>query len=801
MGGELSFSPSTISLGGTSQLTFRLSNPSASPGVGSWTINYPPDLVNATPSAVNVDCPGSGSLSAPSGGGSVNASGFNIPASGACTTTVQVTSAKAGKIDAAVTPGNVSVTIGGAPASLAAAATASLVVAGAGPTVTKSFSPGSLVAGSNATLTVSLSNPNAAPMTSLALTDALPTGLSTSGTPTNTCGGTATAGGGALSLSGGTMQANGGCAVSVAVTSTTAGSYTNTLGVGSVTGIVGTGAVANDQAASAVLEVTPAPAPAVGFSPGSLDFGPVTISTTSAPQAATITNTGAAALVFSGPFGIASPFGLASNTCPASLVAGQSCTVGLTFAPTAVGPASGALSVASNAPGSPHALALSGTGEGLPVPGVSFSPAGLAFSGQTVATTSVAQVLTLTNSGRATLNLSAPAITTQGDFAMSAACPASLAPGAGCPITVTFTPLVAGTRTGSITVASNAAGSPHAASLTGEGIAIPAPTLVASPANVAFPDTQQGTTSASRTVTVRNGGNAPLVVNGAEIVGPGFVVVTDTCRPGPVAAGGECALGIVFAPPGVGPASATLRITSNAPGGPALVGLSGNGTPIPVATLAASATALRFDERVVGTTSGVQTVVITNTGTAIATVSEVGISGDFARTHNCGVLEGGASCTLSVTFTPTAVGERTGVLSVTSTASNGFLTVNLVGQGAPLPVPVIELSANSITFGNALVYTVLGPQSVTVRNAGGAPLAVGTVQATGEFIFSNGCTAPVDPGASCRIDVAFRPYTKGLRSGTLTIESNAVNGMQSVSLQGTGCRFEYRSWNFLFNCQ
>lgn len=802
LNGVMSFAPAGAGIGASSTLQFTLSNPSGVNGIASWKINYPNLLVNAAIPAANVDCFGSGTLTAASGGSSVTATNFTIPANGSCTTTVSVSSSIAGTYEVVVVPADVSVTVGGSAAALAAPVKATLQVLGNGPTVAKTFSPGSVVAGGTSTLTVTMANPNAAPMTALAFTDTLPAGLVTSGSPTSTCGGTATASGGVLALTSGTMQANGGCSVSVGVTSATAGSYANTLAAGSVTGVVVAGAVANAQAASATLQVTPAPAPAVGITPGSLSFGSVMINSTSASQVATVTNTGTEVLLFAAnPIATAPPFGQSHN-CPASLVPSQSCAVNVTFSPTAVGVASGELTVASNAPGSPHRLALSGTGEGLPVPAVSFSPASLNFAGQTVATTSAPQVVTLTNSGGATLNLSAPAISTQGDFAMGASCPPSLEPGAGCPITVTFTPLVAGTRTGSVTVASNAPGSPHAASLTGEGIAIPAPTVVASPASLAFPDTQQGTTSGVRTVTLRNGGNAPLVVNAAEIVGAGFVVVTNNCTTVPsIAPGAECALGVVFAPTAVAPFSATLRITSNAPGGPSLVGLSGIGTPIPVGTLSASAATLAFDERVVGTTSGVQSVVITNTGTASATVSEVGISGDFARTHNCGVLAGGATCTIAVTFTPTAVGERSGVLSVTSNASNGLLTVNLTGRGAPLPVPVIEVSASSLTFGNTLVLTAQGPQSVTVRNAGGAPLVVQQpLHVTGEFVAS-GCGEPVAAGGSCRIDVYFAPFTKGLRPGNLSILSNASNGTKDVSLAGTGCRFEFRNWSFLFNCQ
>jgi hypothetical protein len=59
--------------------------------------------------------------------------------------------------------------------------------------------------------------------------------------------------------------------------------------------------------------------------------------------------------------GVTGPFS-ETNNCGTSLAAGGSCTVSVTFAPTAAGSASGTLSVNSSAPGSPLTVALSGTG-------------------------------------------------------------------------------------------------------------------------------------------------------------------------------------------------------------------------------------------------------------------------------------------------------------------------------------------------------------------------------------------------------------------------------------------------------
>jgi hypothetical protein len=125
----------------------------------------------------------------------------------------------------------------------------------AAPTVSKSFSPTSIVIGGTSTMTVTLINPNPAPITGTAFTDAYPAGLVNAASPalSNTCGGTATgaAGGNSLSLNGGTIPASGSCSVSIAVTSNTAGTYSNSTGTVTSTN-------ANNGAASiATLTVNP----------------------------------------------------------------------------------------------------------------------------------------------------------------------------------------------------------------------------------------------------------------------------------------------------------------------------------------------------------------------------------------------------------------------------------------------------------------------------------------------------------------------------------------------------------------
>ena len=109
-------------------------------------------------------------------------------------------------------------------------------------------------------------------------------------------------------------------------------------------------------------------------------------------------------------------------------------------------------------------------------------------------------------------------------------------------------------------------------------------------------------------------------------------------------------------------------------------------TPSPMVRL--SPTSFMFPSQLVGMASAPQVVTLNNIGTATLTITSIAASGDFAQTNNCGdLLNTGASCTISVAFTPTAIGNRTGTMSITDNAAGSPHTVSLSGTGAPTPSP------------------------------------------------------------------------------------------------------------------
>jgi hypothetical protein len=150
--------------------------------------------------------------------------------------------------------------------------------------------------------------------------------------------------------------------------------------------------------------------PGASLAPASLSFGNQQVGTTSAAQTLTLSNTGNASLAITSITiaGTNSSDFAQSNTCGASLNAGASCSISVTFKPTATGARNATVSVSDNAAGSPQTAALGGTGT---APAVSLSPTSLSFGNQQVGTNSAAKTVTLSNTGTATLAITVISIT------------------------------------------------------------------------------------------------------------------------------------------------------------------------------------------------------------------------------------------------------------------------------------------------------------------------------------------------------------------------------------------------------
>jgi hypothetical protein len=421
-------------------------------------------------------------------------------------------------------------------------------------------------------------------------------------------------------------------------------------------------------------------------------------------------------------------------------------------------------------------------------PRLMLTPPALAFPARTLLTASSPLTSTLTNIGA--LPLTIASMTASGDFAFTSNCGASLVPGGTCDIVVTFTPLAAGARTGAVTLATNAPGSPHVLALSGTGQPALVPGALVSPPSLDFVARIVGTESDLEYVTVTNDGTAPLEFAAIAAAGDFATFLSFTSAHGPcllpIAPGGACEIGVVFRPTASGLREGTLRIDSNAALSPTLAHLVGTGLDaVPARALTVPAS-LAFAAQRMGTRSaGLSLDVVNNLATA-ATITELSATGDFSVSDTCTTIAPRGHCTPLVFFRPTALGARSGALTIRTLSDTLPYSVALSGIGLANPLPSLGVSVARVGFGNAFLGSV-NTADIVLSNLGQVPVVFASFSLIGDYLVSNTCGASLGAGASCTVQVTFLPTTPGARSGALEIRSNAEGSPHSVELSGVGC--------------
>ena len=245
---------------------------------------------------------------------------------------------------------------------------------------------------------------------------------------------------------------------------------------------------------------------------------------------------------------------------------------------------------------------------------------------------------------------------------------------------VKFTPTSTGAISGTIAFEANlshgpfTSGSVSTLALSGTGTAAPT-RIIGLSGNLAFGDVQVGT-SATTTLTLSNSGNSTLTWSGLST---GNGVFTASATSGTVAAGGSANVTLTFTPAAATSYSSTLTVTSDATSGTNTTTLSGTGTAAATRIIGISGDPswadIRADDNggavLVGSSLSV-TFDINNTGNSPLTVSGIDTGhAVFTASPTSGTVAAGASMTVTVTFTPTAVGQFHGAFVVTSNATSG----------------------------------------------------------------------------------------------------------------------------------
>ena len=550
------------------------------------------------------------------------------------------------------------------------------------------------------------------------------------------------------------------CSMQVAFAPTAVGTRTGTL---LVTDEYGPQTVALTGTAVAV--------PTVALTPSSLTFPLTIVGQRPASQQIVVTNAGAGQLPV-GTISITGDF-LETDDCGGRSLNGPfSCVIQVTFAPSAPGTRTGVLTVNGTQPGQQATAVVTGTA--LAAAAITLTPASVDFGTLVVGSTSAAQSVSISNPGGVAATLETP--TVSGDFQMTAnTCGPTLGPGVGCTVSIVFAPTGRGARSGVLNVLDSVGY--QQAQLTGVGVTPPSDSL--SVQSLSFAPILEGTSSAPQSVTLANAGDEPLTLVAAKIASGPFSV-TSGC--GAVLNGhSSCTMQVVFSPTAAGEFTGSL-VVSDALRSQSIA-LTGTAYSPPAVGLPASAVV--FPVTAIGQTSAAQTVTVTNAGGGQLTLATVVASGEFSETDNCvGVtLNGTATCSVQVKFSPLSAGALQGALTVTGSAAGQQATVALSGTGAT-PAQIV-LTPTALSFGSVTLGSTSTVQNVTISNTGGVAAALTTVTITGDFsTTAETCGQTLAPQTACTVSVVFTPKASGARTGTLSVTDSV--GVQTASLTGTG---------------
>jgi phospholipase C len=287
---------------------------------------------------------------------------------------------------------------------------------------------------------------------------------------------------------------------------------------------------------------------------------------------------------------------------------------------------------------------------------------------QTVNTSSQIYAVQFTNPS-STTKITMDSVSTTGPFKAASLCGGSVAVLTNCSINITFTPTSAGVQNGTLTFVDSAAGSPQVVSLTGVGTE-----LSQSATKLAFSGTTIGNSSSPSSFTLKNIGSSSITVSEVQATGP--YTQTNTCV-GALASEASCSVSVTFHPVRGGSSYGAVYITTNQPGSPQVVNLTGTSS-----ALSFKPASFTFPSTKVGTTSAPKVFTVSNSTPSPVTIGSISISGPFAQTNTCGTsVPASGSCTISVTFTPTTTGTQTGSIKTLAADLLSPFTTKLTGTG------------------------------------------------------------------------------------------------------------------------
>jgi len=424
-----------------------------------------------------------------------------------------------------------------------------------------------------------------------------------------------------------------------------------------------------------------------------------------------------------------------------------------------------------------------GTNPAVTGPSIEVSPTSVSFGNLAVGQ-SATKTVTVTNNGTEMLTVSGISVAGTGFSASGPKLPMSLSAGQSASISAVFKPTAGNADTGTITIASNADGSPSLVALSGTGTTgTTAAALTATPSSIAFGSVAVGS-EATQTIKLANTGSTAVAISKVAFSGTG-ISVSGITAPMTLDGGQSTTLTVTYKPTSAATLTGSVSITSNASDPSMLIGINATAT---FSTLSATPASFSFGNVVVGSDT-TQAIRLQNIGTSQVTISSVAPSVSGVAISGITLpanLAPGSSATVTAAYKPTAAGSVAGKITVTSNAVGSPTIIDLSATAA---VATIQLtpSATSLGFGNVTVGSS-GTSQVTVKSTGNTNASISkvAVSGTGFVLGSSAASVILDPSQSETYTVNFDPKATGSVTGTLTITSNAANSPMNIALSGSG---------------
>src|SRR6185437_3591836 len=280
-------------------------------------------------------------------------------------------------------------------------------------------------------------------------------------------------------------------------------------------------------------------------------------------------------------------------------------------------------------------------------------------------------------------------------------------------------------------------------------------------------------------------------ITAASISGAGYTI---SLQPTSINAGANTTFTVTFTPTASGSASGNILITSNAPGSPATIVMSGAGVQ---AQISATPSSVAFGTVTVGNTNS-QPITLKNNGNMTLTFSQISVTGaGFGQTglSTSTTIAAGGSTAFNATFDPSSSGTLSGSITLTTNGTPSPLVINLSGTGQASSL-LLGTSPTSLAFGNVLDQSS-SQLTTSVTNNGNSNVTISGITVTGAGFSANGIVngSMLTPGQSATLTVTFAPTSGGARSGSVGIASNATNSPATISLSGTGMHSVVLTWS------